>query len=651
MLRLPIPNSAPSITHREIEAVTDCLEQGRIAGIPDNLRGAAEALKQYTHGHEVLLTTSCTTAMELALSAFNLTKDDEVLVPSYTFVSTANAVLQSGGTPIFTDIEEESLNIDLQELHAKTGRNTRGIMPVHYAGISCDMRVLLDFARQWNLFVVEDAAHALGAKYDGKFLGTLGDFGCFSFHDTKNVVCGEGGALVMNSMEFKDRISHHYEKGTNRSKFLRGEIDKYTWVSRGSSYVLSGVLAPLLEAQLERFGEMQSAREEHYRMYGEGLASLETEGMIRLPTIPPFSTPSFHIAFCLLRDPSRRDSLLSFLKEKGIGAASHYVPLHLSPYAREHLGTKEGQCPVSERIAQSIIRLPLFPHLSSDERDYVIEQVQCFFHPKNTLRVQPHQKRQKVIGASEQPLDLSLILSCYNEEGIIHSSIAEILAVLDHTALRYEIILIDDGSADHTPQRMREVATLYPHHVIRLYFHARNQGRGATISEGMYVARGKYVGFIDIDLEVHARYIPSLLLPLQQGDADMVIADRNYKLYFFALKRHCMSFGYRWLVRFLLHTPPMDTEAGCKFFRREAVLPILMHVRDGHWFWDTEISVRIHDAGLPIQSMPVLFLRDRKKISTFRNIRDSWRSLVALVRFRKNRRTHTPFHKTIPHRV
>ncbi|HLD08325.1 MAG TPA: dTDP-4-amino-4,6-dideoxygalactose transaminase [Candidatus Peribacterales bacterium] len=637
MLRLPIPNSAPSITDREVEALTRCLREGRLAGIPENLRGAIEMLKSYTHGNEVLLTTSCTTAMELALSAFDLTAADEVIVPSYTFVSTANAVVQCGGTPVFVDIEEESLNMDLHQVTSMIGSHTRGIMPVHYAGISCDMRLLLGLAEKHHLFVVEDAAHALGAKYNGKFLGTLGDFGCFSFHDTKNAVCGEGGAIVINNTMLRDRIFCHYEKGTDRSKFLLGEIDKYTWVSAGSSYVLSGVLAALLEIQLKRYGEMQRAREEHCRSYREGLASLKEEGIIRLPLIPTFSTSSHHIAFFLLRDSSHRDPLLSFLKGKGISAVSHYIPLHLSPYAREHFGTKQGQFPVTERIAESMVRLPLFPHLDAEERDYVIEQVLRFFHPKSTHSKRAHERTELVKEKKGDAPDLSLILSCYNEEGIIQKGVSEILSVLDHSALRYEIILIDDGSKDRTPECMREIATRYPHHAFRMEFHEKNQGRGATITEGIRIAWGRYVGFIDIDLEVHARYISALLLPLQQGEADVVIAHRNYKLYFFALKRHFMSLGYRWLVRFLLHTPPMDTEAGYKFFRRETILPILMRVKDPRWFWDTEICVRAYDAGLAICHIPVLFVRDRKKVSTFKDVRDSVRSIVALWKFRQGR--------------
>lgn len=635
--RMYIPFSSPSITEREIAKVTSLLRSGRIASTEENLLPAKKGLQAFTAGHEVLLTTSCTSAMELGLGVFDLKKEDRVILPSFTFVSTANAILVAGGTPVFVDIEEHTLNLDLDQVEAaSSAKNIRGIIPVHYASISCDMDRLLKIAAEHNLFVLEDAAHAVGALYNNRYLGTLGDFGAFSFHDTKNYVAGEGGALVINNKHYRDKAVLMYEKGTNRQQFLRGEVDKYTWVSRGGSYVMSAILAALLEVQLQRFEEIRSARAIVCKKYREGLQRLVDEGHIVFTDIPSYAASNYHKAFFLMKDSSRRDALLAHLKAKGIGAVFHYIPLHLSSYAEKHLGTQAGQFPVAERVAESIVRLPLFPHLPQDHCDEIIEEVIRFFHPDTLSRVKNASKISP--SATIDTLDMSLIVPCYNEAPHLHKSLNAILEILDRMQIRYEIILIDDCSKDATAERIREYKSLRPNHNIHAVFHSENRGRGATVTEGVRIARGRVVGFIDIDLEISASYIPSALLPLLEGKADVIIAERFYRFQLSAAKRYLMSKGYRWLVRFLLQTPPIDTESGFKFFRRDTILGVLDAVVDTHWFWDTEVSIRALDAGLRISSVPVLFHRQTNKMSTVRACSDSMRSSVALFRFRKVRK-------------
>lgn len=636
-----IPNTLPWITEQDIDAVVRCLRSGRIGSSEATLAPAIDVLREHTDGKRALLTTSCTTAMELALSAYDLTFTDRVVVPSYTFVSTANAVLLAGGRPLFIDIDEETLNIDLDAFEALShADNIRGVMPVHYAGISCDMDRLLACANVNRLFVIEDAAHAVGARYKGRALGSLGDFGCFSFHDTKNYVAGEGGALVMNQPDREGIIERMYEKGTNRSQFLRGEVDKYTWVSRGSSYTVSAILATLLQSQLLRFEEIRSARAAIIRRYREGLSGLVSAGHIRFTSIPDYATPNHHLAFFLVRDVSRRDALLTHLKERGVGALFHYVPLHLSPFAKQYLGTKEGQYPVTEKVAASIVRLPLYPTLSPANCDSIIDHVTSFFQPSHGARSATVSFATTATAHTPPHIDLTLVIACYNEAPHLIASLSAIVRTLDQMHIVYEIMIIDDCSHDETRERIREFLTIYSHHRIHAIFHEKNCGRGATVSEGFRMASGRFVGFIDIDLEIDAVYIPAALLPLRQGQADAVLADRYYRFHRSALVRYVMSKGYRWLVETLLGTPHFDTEAGFKFFRRAAILPILDAIVDTHWFWDTEIIIRSFDAGLKIHSEPVLFDRKQHKISTVKAWSDSWRSLSALLRFRRCRRAY-----------
>jgi glycosyltransferase involved in cell wall biosynthesis len=302
----------------------------------------------------------------------------------------------------------------------------------------------------------------------------------------------------------------------------------------------------------------------------------------------------------------------------------------------EHLGTKPGEFPVTERSAASLVRLPLFPHMTEAETAYVIDATSKFFLGGNVIQA-PVYHAQARTEAEEETLDFSLVLPCFQEEGHIKNSLDEILRTLDRLQISYEIILIDDCSRDSTTEKIREYQMSHPEHRIRSAFHKKNCGRGATVMEGMRMAKGRYVGFLDIDLEVHAHYIPAALLKLQSGVADVVIADRSYQNPILFLHRTLMSYGYRWLVRSILHIPVMDTESGFKFFVRREILPILGKCQDMRWFWDTEITVRSYDAGLRILSLPVLFTKRQEKKTTVKFFHDSWRSLSALIQFKKLR--------------
>lgn len=631
-----IPNTLPWITERETDAVEHALREHRLSGTAANLQPAREALQRFVAGHPVFLTTSCTAALELGLKLLDLQKGDEVIVPDFTFVATASAVVEAGGTPVFVDVDPDTYNISLDAVEAAITPKTRVVLPVHYNGVSCDMDALLALTKPRGIRVLEDAAHGLGGLYKNQPLGTLGDFGCFSFHDTKNVVCGEGGALVVNDPLLLQKAELMYEKGTNRNQFLRGEIDKYTWVSRGSSYLMSGLLATLLKVQLDRFEEIRIRREHFVRMYQTGLRSLVEEGCIHFPLIPPYATVPYHIACFTVTDIAVRDALLLHLRSKDIAAVFHFLPLCSSPYATQYLGTHDDQHPVSARIAASLVRLPLFPQMTDKACMYVIECVQDFFHPQ---AIRPTKPGSLWSDADDLVPEASIIIPCYNEAPHLRKNLDEILHVLDGMNMTYELILLDDCSTDDTRIKIREYVMTHPHHRIRTVFHEKNCGRGGTVSEGIRMAQGRFVGFLDIDLEVHARYIPAAFIALERGQADMVLAERFYRFRLFVWKRWLMSRGYRFLVQVLLKTPSLDTEAGFKFFRREAVLPVLGRVIDQHWFWDTEITVRCLDAKLRLHVEPVLFDRDATKQSTVHPFRDSWRMLKRLVQFSRERKT------------
>ncbi|MEJ2252141.1 MAG: dTDP-4-amino-4,6-dideoxygalactose transaminase, partial [Candidatus Lokiarchaeota archaeon] len=302
----------------------------------------------------------------------DLKPGDEVIMPSYTFVSTANAVLLRNAKIVFAEIEKDTLNIDPTDIEKKITERTKAIYPVHYAGVSCNMDEIQKISDENNLVIVEDAAQGVNAKYKDDFLGTIGTIGCYSFHETKNYICGEGGAILINKEEYIDRAEIIREKGTNRNKFFRGEIDKYTWIDLGSSYIGSDLLAAYLYAQFENLDEIQKRRETIYDRYYKGLVNLEEEGLIRLPIIPSYSKSNYHMFYIILKNESLRNKLLKRLKQLKIGAVFHYIPLHLSPMGTK-LGYNKGDFPLTEDISNRLVRLPMYYELSDSEVDYIIK--------------------------------------------------------------------------------------------------------------------------------------------------------------------------------------------------------------------------------------------------------------------------------------
>jgi dTDP-4-amino-4,6-dideoxygalactose transaminase len=323
----------------------------------------------------VLLTTSCTHALELALLALGIGPGQDVLCPSFTFVSTANAILRVGARPVFADIEPATLGLDVADVERRLTPRTTALLPVHYAGVAPDMDALADLAARRRLRVVEDAAQGLGGTFRGRALGSLGDAGCLSFHETKNITCGEGGALAIDDPDLAARAEIIREKGTNRSAFLRGEVDKYTWVEEGSSYVLSDILAALLEAQLAKFDEIQARRRRVAASYHEGLAAWAVgKGVVLGPIDDAVRAHSQHLFYLRFPEPGMRDLAMDALRRRGVMATFHYVPLHSSPKGRA-LDPEGPDFPVTDRVAATLLRLPLHPRLTDGEVGRVLEAV------------------------------------------------------------------------------------------------------------------------------------------------------------------------------------------------------------------------------------------------------------------------------------
>ena len=336
-----------------------------------------ELLEQHTHTARALLTTSCTHALEMTAILIDIQPGDEVILPAYTFVSTANAFVLRGARPIFCDIRKDTLNLDETQLAGHITDKTKAIVPVHYAGVGCEMDAILGIANQHNITVIEDNAHGLFGKYKGKVLGTLGTFGTQSFHETKNFTCGEGGALLINDPAFMQRAEIIREKGTNRSRFFRGEIDKYTWVDQGSSYLPSDLLAACLLAQLEQKALIQTERKNLWDHYRRGLQAWADNNGVQLPHIPEHCEQAFHMFYMLLPNHESRQALIQHLKSKQISAPFHYMPLHLSDMGQT-FGGKPGHCPVTENTADCIIRLPFYNGLTTSDQNQVIDAVLAF---------------------------------------------------------------------------------------------------------------------------------------------------------------------------------------------------------------------------------------------------------------------------------
>jgi dTDP-4-amino-4,6-dideoxygalactose transaminase len=370
----------PWFDERELDAVRVALA-GRVGGDGPIGRRVEQRLAQALEVRRVLLTTSCTHAMELALLALGVGKGQEVVCPSFTFVSTANAVLRVGARPVFADIEDETLGLDPEDVERRLTPRTAAVMPVHYTGVAPDMGALLDLSRRRGLKVVEDAAQALGARWRGRPLGTLGDAGCFSFHESKNITCGEGGALAVGDPEVARRAEIIREKGTNRAAFLRGEVDKYTWVAEGSSYVLSDVLAAILDAQMDKLPEVNARRAAVAARYRVGLETWSARTGVRMPPELPEREPNHHVFYLLYPDGAGRDAALATLRARGVMASFHYVPLHSAPQGRA-IGAADTALPTTDRVAATLLRLPLHPLLGEKDVEHVIESVRQTGEPQ-----------------------------------------------------------------------------------------------------------------------------------------------------------------------------------------------------------------------------------------------------------------------------
>ena len=373
-----IPFNKPSAVGKEQQYIAEAMASGQLGGDGPFARRCQQLLEERYSIPKVLLTHSCTGALEMAALLCEVGPGDEVIMPSYTFVSTANAFVLRGAQPRFVDIRPDTLNIDEKLIEEAINEHTKAIIPVHYAGVGCEMDEIMRLADRYDLYVIEDAAQALGAEYRGRPLGTFGELGCFSFHETKNLVSGEGGALAVNCAEFADAADIIHQKGTNRKQFLRGEVDKYTWVGVGSSYAPSEITAAFLYGQLQQQDVVQAARMKLWRTYHQALADLEQAGCLVRPHWPQHCSHNAHIYYLLTADLTERQALIKYLAQRGIGATFHYIPLHSSPMGQK-LGYRRGQLPVTEEMSERLVRLPLYYELTETEVLRVVEAVYEFY--------------------------------------------------------------------------------------------------------------------------------------------------------------------------------------------------------------------------------------------------------------------------------
>jgi len=366
-----IPLSKPYTDVEELNNLSSCLDAGKLSGDGKFTKLCEEQLQDDYNADRVLLTTSCTAALELCAHLLEVGPSDEVILPSFTFVSTANAFLLRGARLVFADIDPDTLNLDPVDVAKKITPATKVMVPVHYAGVACDMAALLDLAERHGLYIVEDAAQGVAAKWKDRYLGTIGALGTFSFHDTKNFTSGEGGALVINRALFENRAEILREKGTNRQQFILGNVDKYTWMDIGSSYIPSELNAAVLHAQLQKVNQITSMRKRAHELYDELLDPLCDRGLLERPIIPAYALSNYHLYAIRLADSAVRDGMMTHLNANGIAATFHYIPLHTSPM-RKKLGIVNGALPVTESSAARLLRLPLYAGLREDQQRRIV---------------------------------------------------------------------------------------------------------------------------------------------------------------------------------------------------------------------------------------------------------------------------------------
>ena len=374
---MPIPFNRPTNVGNELEYIQQAIQSSHLAGDGSFTKKSHAILEQAMNVPKALLTTSCTHALEMSALLLDLKEGDEVIVPSFTFVSTVNAFALRGAKAVFADIRPDTLNLDESKLEALITPRTRAIVVVHYAGVGCEMDAIMEIANRHNIPVIEDNAHGLFGKYKGRDLGTFGVMATQSFHETKNLTSGEGGALLINDEKYFEDAEILREKGTNRSRFFRGQVDKYTWVNLGSSYLPSVILAAHLLAQLEKREEIQSARKKIWETYYKELADWAEENHVQMPFVPAHCEQTYHMFYMLFPNLEARTKAIAHLKERGVQAVFHYLPLHLSPMGEKY-GGKEGDCPVTEQISDQLIRLPFFTNMTEDEQKTVIAALKEF---------------------------------------------------------------------------------------------------------------------------------------------------------------------------------------------------------------------------------------------------------------------------------
>ena len=370
--------NVPPYTGKEMEYIKQAVENQKICGDGPFTKKCNEWIEKKTGTAKCLLTPSCTQATELAALLADIKEGDEIIMPAYTFVSTADAFVLRGAKPVFVDIRPDTMNIDETKIEAAITDRTRAIVPVHYAGVACEMDTIMDIANRHHLFVIEDAAQGIMASYKGKALGAIGDFGCYSFHETKNLSMGEGGAILIKDAKYIEDAEIIREKGTNRSKYFRGQIDKYTWVNYGSSYLPSDMNAAYLWAQLELAQKITDVRLARWNQYNELLQPLKQRGILELPTVPEGCIHTAHMYYIKTKNIEERTRLIDFLKENGILAVFHYIPLHTAP-AGIRFGEFRGEDVYTTRESERLLRLPMFYTLTEAEVEYIVGKVKEFY--------------------------------------------------------------------------------------------------------------------------------------------------------------------------------------------------------------------------------------------------------------------------------
>jgi dTDP-4-amino-4,6-dideoxygalactose transaminase len=377
---MKIPFNKPYLTGRELHYVAEAHSRGQLAGDGYFTKHCSSWLEQRTGCQKALLTHSCTAALEMAAILANIQPGDEVIMPSFTFVSTANAFVLRGGVPVFVDIRSDTLNIDETLIEAAITSKTKAIVPVHYAGLACEMDTIMDIARRHGLLVIEDAAQGVMARYKGRALGTIGHLGCYSFHETKNIISGEGGALLINDLALAERAEVIREKGTNRSLFFRGQVDKYTWVDIGSSYLPGEIIAAFLWAQMQEAEDITARRLAIWERYHTAFADVEASGRLRRPIVPVDCQNNAHMYYLLLRDLDDRTAYIDAMKQQDINCVFHYVPLHNTHQGRL-CGRAVGELPITCDLADRLVRLPLWVGLDDAQQVLVDMTLNCLSVP------------------------------------------------------------------------------------------------------------------------------------------------------------------------------------------------------------------------------------------------------------------------------